>query len=116
MIYNLRLAISTTVLACFFIAMIREHATRGANSLFGFQVHVTAHHLGSPGQEFKAGTQRKELRQKPNILSILTLAVLVRVSVAVKRHHDHGNSHKGKHLIGAGLQFRGSVHYYHDRT
>jgi hypothetical protein len=24
----------------------------------------------------------------------------------VKRHHDHGNSDKGKHLIGAGLQFQ----------
>ena len=23
--------------------------------------------------------------------------VLVRVSIAVKRHHDQGNSHKGKH-------------------
>jgi hypothetical protein len=22
-----------------------------------------------------------------------------------KRHHDQGNSYKGKHLIGAGLQF-----------
>ena len=26
------------------------------------------------------------------------------VSIAVKRHHDQGNSYKGKHLIGAGLQ------------
>ena len=25
--------------------------------------------------------------------------VLVRVSIAVKRHHDHGYSYKGKHLI-----------------
>jgi hypothetical protein len=24
--------------------------------------------------------------------------------IAVKRHHDHGNSSEGKHLIGAGLQ------------
>jgi hypothetical protein len=24
----------------------------------------------------------------------------------VKRHHDHDNSYKGKHLIGAGLQFQ----------
>ena len=23
--------------------------------------------------------------------------------IAVKRHHDQGNSYKGKHLIGAGL-------------
>ena len=27
------------------------------------------------------------------------------VSIAVKRHHDQGNSHKGQHLIGAGLLF-----------
>jgi hypothetical protein len=26
--------------------------------------------------------------------------------MAVKRHHDQGNSYKGKHLIGAGLQFQ----------
>ena len=29
-----------------------------------------------------------------------------RVYIAVKRHHDHGNSYKGNHLIGAGLQFQ----------
>lgn len=39
----------------------------------------------------------------------------LRVSIAVKTHHDHGNSHKGKHVIGAGLQFRDSVHYHHGR-
>ena len=33
----------------------------------------------------------------------------------MKRHHDHGNSYKGKHLIEAGFQFRGLVHYYHGR-
>lgn len=27
------------------------------------------------------------------------VSVLVRVSIAVKRHYDHGNSYKGKHLI-----------------
>jgi hypothetical protein len=37
------------------------------------------------------------------------------ISIAVKRHHEHGNSYKGKHLIGAGLQFRGLVHYHHGR-
>jgi hypothetical protein len=30
---------------------------------------------------------------------------LVRVSVAVKRYHDHHNSYKGKYLIGAGIGF-----------
>lgn len=32
---------------------------------------------------------------------------------AVKRLLDHDNSYKGKHLIGAGVQFRGLVHYHH---
>jgi hypothetical protein len=26
--------------------------------------------------------------------------------IVVKKHHDQGSSHKGKHLIGAGLQFQ----------
>jgi hypothetical protein len=33
-------------------------------------------------------------------------AFLVRVSIAVKRHHDHNNSYKRKHLIEAGLQLQ----------
>jgi len=33
----------------------------------------------------------------------------------VKGLHDHGNSYKGQHLIGAGLQFRDLVHYGHGR-
>ena len=46
-----------------------------------------------------------------------SLGVLVRVSVAVKRHHNHGNSYKGKYLIGvAHLQFRALVHYHHGRN
>lgn len=28
----------------------------------------------------------------------------LRVSIAMKRDHDQGNSYKGKHLIGLGLQ------------
>lgn len=39
--------------------------------------------------------------------------VLARVSIAAKRYHDHINSFKGKHLIEAGLQFRGVVHFHH---
>ena len=39
--------------------------------------------------------------------------VLVRVSVAVKRHHDHDNSYKGKHFIGETYKLRGIVHYLH---
>ena len=34
----------------------------------------------------------------------LKVIVLARVSIAVKRHHDQGNSYKGQHLIWAGLQ------------
>jgi hypothetical protein len=30
--------------------------------------------------------------------------VFVLISIAVKRHHGHGNSYKGKHLTGAVLQ------------
>ena len=40
-------------------------------------------------------------------------AVLFGVLFPSKKHHDQSNSYKGKHLVGAGLQFRGSVHYYH---
>jgi hypothetical protein len=41
--------------------------------------------------------------------------VLIRVTIAVKRHCSHRNSYKGRYLIGAGLQFRGLVHYHHGR-
>jgi hypothetical protein len=37
--------------------------------------------------------------------------LLVRVSIAMKRHHGHSNSYTGKLLTGTGLQFRGLVHY-----
>jgi len=33
----------------------------------------------------------------------------LRVSIVVKRHHDHSNSYKGKHLIGAGLYILGRL-------
>jgi hypothetical protein len=29
---------------------------------------------------------------------------LIRVPIAVRRHHDQGNFYKGQYLIGAGLQ------------
>jgi hypothetical protein len=32
--------------------------------------------------------------------------VLVRVSIATKRHHDQGNSYKGQPLVGARVQFQ----------
>jgi hypothetical protein len=31
--------------------------------------------------------------------------------MTMKKHHDQGNSYKGKHLIGAGLQFQRFSHY-----
>ena len=31
----------------------------------------------------------------------------------MKRHYDHSTSYKGKHFIGAVLQFRGLVDYFH---
>jgi hypothetical protein len=31
----------------------------------------------------------------------------------VKRHHDQGNSYKGQHFIGAGLQVQRFSHYHH---
>jgi hypothetical protein len=34
----------------------------------------------------------------------IVFTVSVRVSIAVKWHHDQGNSYKGQHLVGAGLQ------------
>ena len=41
------------------------------------------------------------------LLVSLPMGVLVRVFIAVKRHHDRDNSYKGKHLRGSGLQFQG---------
>jgi hypothetical protein len=40
---------------------------------------------------------------------------LNRVSISMKRHHDHSISYKGKHLIGADLHFRGLGHYHHGK-
>lgn len=33
----------------------------------------------------------------------------------MKRYHDYGNFYKMRHLISAGLQFQGLVHYHHGR-
>jgi hypothetical protein len=40
----------------------------------------------------------------------------LRVSIAVKRHHNLSNSYKGKHFTEPGLQFWGLVRYCHDRS
>ena len=47
------------------------------------------------------------------LFSIHLLICCHRVSTAVKRHHDHSNSYKGKQFIGADLEFRGLVHNSH---
>jgi hypothetical protein len=47
------------------------------------------------------------------ILCFVWGCVGLSVSIAVKRHHDHGNSYKEQHLIGTSSQFRGLVHYSH---
>jgi hypothetical protein len=44
------------------------------------------------------------LRSTQTIMAVCFISVIVRVSFAVKRHHDRGKSYKGQHLIGAGLQ------------
>ena len=36
----------------------------------------------------------------------LILGILVRASFAVRRHHDHSNTYKEKHLIEADLYFQ----------
>ena len=39
--------------------------------------------------------------------------ICLRLSVAVKRHHDHGNSYKEKHLILLkAYSYRGLVYYH----
>jgi hypothetical protein len=43
------------------------------------------------------------------------LHAAVSASIAEKRHHDQGNSHKRKHFIGAGYSFRGLVHNHYGR-
>ena len=42
-------------------------------------------------------------------------SVLVRVSIAMKRHHDN-SSYTGKKLIEETSSFRGLVHYHHGWT
>jgi len=44
-----------------------------------------------------------------------SLYTSVTVFIALKRHYNYGSSHKGKHVIGAGLKFRGLVHCHHGR-
>lgn len=43
------------------------------------------------------------------------MVILVKVFIVANRHRDHDYSYKGKHLIGAGLQFRCLVQYHYGR-
>ena len=44
------------------------------------------------------------------IKALVSLICLEQVaSIAVERHHYHGNSYKGRHFIEPGLQFRGLI-------
>ena len=43
--------------------------------------------------------------------TFMIMLFLVRISVSVKRHYDHDNSYKGKHLIGVAYSFGGLLHY-----
>lgn len=40
---------------------------------------------------------------------------LIYIFIAVKIHYDHIKYYKVKHLIKAGFQIRGLVHYHHGR-
>lgn len=37
----------------------------------------------------------------------------LRVSIAMKKDHNHGSPYKEKHLTRVSLQFRGFIHYHH---
>ena len=47
-------------------------------------------------------------------IEINYMSILLRVSIAVKRHYDCGNYYKTFNWDG--LQFRGLVHYHHGGT
>ena len=48
-------------------------------------------------------------------VSLVAAFILLRISMAVKRHHDHSNSYKGN-IWGGSLQLRGLVHLHHHGT
>jgi hypothetical protein len=50
------------------------------------------------------GTWKIQCQAFPSSDQLCSVTVLVKVSIAVNRHRDQGNSYKGQHLIGAGLQ------------
>jgi hypothetical protein len=53
----------------------------------------------NPVLKKKKEERKKKLRASRRRVTPECLCVLVRVSIAVKRHHGHNNSYKGKHFF-----------------
>jgi hypothetical protein len=63
---------------------------------------------------YELGTQNIDYNGLWNFgLQVRNKHCLSQAFIAVKRHHDHSNSYKGKYFIEAALQFRGLVHCHH---
>lgn len=58
----------------------------------------------------------RQYRQKNLKFKVIADFCLGQCSFAAKRHGGPGNSYKGKHSVGADLQFTGLVHYHHGET
>jgi hypothetical protein len=74
---------------------------------------------GEPGEGGVSWETRKKGKQRHRTEGLksegsMFTVVLVRVSIAVEKHHVCGSSYIGQHLIGTGLQFIGRFHYHHD--
>lgn len=77
---------------------------------FSFTLSSGAH---TSAQEETLRVDGSSLRRcRPLKIPFLCL-VLGKVSVAVMRHCNHGNSYKTKHLTGVAYSFRGFAHYRH---
>ena len=51
----------------------------------------------------------------PNLREFLSVIVwdYLRVSIAVKKHHDHSNTHKENVQLRLAYSFRGLIYYHH---
>lgn len=65
----------------------------------------------TPGMEHRASG--KDMKYEPHLTSE---SALVRVSIAVKRNQDKGNSYPRQISTGLAYRFRDSVCYNHDRN
>jgi hypothetical protein len=50
------------------------------------------------------------------MMILVPISVLVIISIAVKRHHEHNNSYKVNYLIRDSFKFNGLIHYHHRIT